>query len=184
MATGIIPQSYQPLLPESLLKSPPSPLSSPEEYLKGQDFWPGLPFQPPPRRSSFGKRWRSLVYRTWFIEFVAFAVAFIFLIFALGLLALFNTRRINEVGTGMWSNTPNSTLNFFVSTMRTAMLLPVASGIAQLKWNWYQNRHSLADMEVYDDATGGVAGSLKLLLKPRFWYFTQASFCILWSYQE
>ena len=62
-----------------------------------------------------------------------------------------------------------------VSVMRMAMLLPVASGIAQLKWDWYRNRHSLADIEVYDDAMVGVAGSLKLLAKRRFWQLLLSS---------
>lgn len=155
-------------MPGYLAQAPRSPSSVPEKNFKSQYFEDEPPFQPPAPRS-WVTRWTGYVYRTWFMEFIAIFVAFTFLALALGLLAIFNSKLIDETGTGIWSSTPTATLNFLVAVMRTAMLLPVASGIAQLKWDWYRNRHSPADIEVYDDAMVGVAGSLKLLAKRRFW---------------
>ena len=47
--------------------------------------------------------------------------------------------------------------------------MPVAQGISQLKWTYFQQRpHRLAELQVFDDASRGPLGSLQLLWKIRW----------------
>ena len=157
-----------------------SPLSSPgvhlekSPYVAVQQSPSDIPSYPPVPRSLL-TRWRNFVYRTWFMEFFAILIAFTFMGLILAVCGLYHNHLINLDDKGSFTTPPNSTLNILVSIMRTAMLLPVASGIAQLKWAWYRNRRKLDDMESFDEAARGVVGSLHILRKPRLWYASSHS---------
>lgn len=62
-----------------------------------------------------------------------------------------------------------SILSFLNTVTKAAMLMPVASGIAQLRWKWFKRERLLADMESFDDASRGFWGSVKFLFKVPFW---------------
>jgi Protein of unknown function (DUF3176) len=169
-------QAQYPFLSGDYQQHPPTPYAPPHEYTTGyQGSWittPPLPPPPAPQpgRRTFATRLRQFAYRTWLVEFIFLAVAALFLVLILILLAIYNHQPLQTSGSGWFSSTPSSTLNFLVTSMKTAMLLPVASGIAQLKWKWFEDEKKLADVEVFDDATRGPVGSLQLLFRPKFWY--------------
>jgi len=153
-----------------------APFRRPDESLKKEPYVVVDP-QPLERQASrsWTTPWRNILNRIWFTEFVAVIVAFVFLVLVFCVLAVFNAKPIDETGTSIWSSLPISILNFLVSSMRTAMLVPVASAVAQLKWTWFRRYRTLADIEVYDDATRGVVGSVMMLTKRRFWYRSSCS---------
>ena len=63
------------------------------------------------------------------------------------------------------------TLNGLVAILstvtRTALMVPVAEALSQMKWNWFsgsrRTARPLADLEAFDQASRGAFGSLKLL---------------------
>ena len=173
MATDSIHQN-QPQLPKSgyFSQASPSPLTPPEkpgQYISVQQLSPQEPPLQLPPRSLIG-RWRAFVLRTWLVEFFSIFLAFVFLAGVLGICALYNRHPINLTGVGLFSTPPNAELNIMVSIMRTALLVPVASGIAQLRWSWFQRRKRLADMKYFDEASRGIVGAFRLFCKPRLWY--------------
>ncbi|KAH6856284.1 hypothetical protein B0I37DRAFT_366999 [Chaetomium sp. MPI-CAGE-AT-0009] len=61
--------------------------------------------------------------------------------------------------------TLNTALAFLVSLAKVAFFVPLVEGLGQLKWMWYVPREHrpLIDLQVFDDATRGGLGSLRLL---------------------
>ena len=60
--------------------------------------------------------------------------------------------------------TPNSLLSILSTLSKSALLLAVAEGLGQLKWNYFrQKSRGLLDLQVFDEATRGPFGALKLL---------------------
>jgi hypothetical protein len=61
--------------------------------------------------------------------------------------------------------TLNSYLALFTSLAKIFLLLPIIEGLGQLKWLWFENRpRPLADFELFEDASRGSYGSLRLLI--------------------
>lgn len=126
--------------------------------------------RPPNSQCSFAQTLVDAAYRWWFLEVIALLTSVVFLAAILGVAVKFNYHEIEL--TGYFSKPPASTINILVSGMRTALLLPTANAIAQLKWKWFdRQRHEgrhLSDMEAFDAASRGVLGSVKLLMQPKF----------------
>ena len=61
------------------------------------------------------------------------------------------------------SITINSLVSVFSTIMGMTLFVPLAEGISQAKWHWFQNYHPLSDMEVYDRGSRGPWGALKML---------------------
>jgi hypothetical protein len=55
------------------------------------------------------------------------------------------------------------TVNILITLMRTAMILPVGTALAQLQCSWFETEQQLFGMETSADATRGPFGSLILL---------------------
>ncbi|KAK0725856.1 hypothetical protein B0H67DRAFT_571729 [Lasiosphaeris hirsuta] len=64
--------------------------------------------------------------------------------------------------------TLNTVLAFLTSLAKVAFLVPIVEGLGQLKWMWFLGRGSrrrpLIDLQVFEDATRGGLGSIKLLV--------------------
>jgi len=62
--------------------------------------------------------------------------------------------------------TLNTVLAFLTSLAKVAFLVPIVEGLGQLKWMWFLSRtpKPLHDMQVFDEATRGGLGGVKLLL--------------------
>ncbi|KAN0081758.1 Protein of unknown function (DUF3176) domain containing protein [Elaphomyces granulatus] len=59
---------------------------------------------------------------------------------------------------------PNSMVSVFSTLSNSTLLFAVAKGLSQLKWIYFQKkRHRLFDLQVFDDASRGPLGSLRLL---------------------
>ncbi|KAK8091869.1 hypothetical protein PG997_002230 [Apiospora hydei] len=74
---------------------------------------------------------------------------------------------------------PNSLVSVFSTLAKTALALPVASVISQMKWVWFEEPRRLADLQTFDRASRGPWGALQLVwdTKGRAW-ITKAA-CIL-----
>ena len=61
--------------------------------------------------------------------------------------------------------TLNTVLAFLTSLAKVAFLVPIVEGLGQLKWMWFLSRtpKPLHDMQLFDEATRGGLGGLKLL---------------------
>lgn len=58
----------------------------------------------------------------------------------------------------------NTFVAFFLALCQAAFILPVIEALSQLKWNWYARAaRPLTDFQVFEDATKGLDGSLRLL---------------------
>ena len=58
----------------------------------------------------------------------------------------------------------NTFVAFFLALCQAAFILPVIEALSQLKWNWYARAaRPLTDFQVFEDATRGLDGSLRLL---------------------
>lgn len=59
------------------------------------------------------------------------------------------------------------TLNAFISVtstiMKAAIAVPVTASISQMKWIWFKERSAVRGMQVFDEASRGPLGALKLL---------------------
>ena len=66
--------------------------------------------------------------------------------------------------------TLNSLISILSSVARSAMLLPIAEVLSQLKWCWFVGRQRpLLDFERFDAASRGPWGSLMVLFNVRLW---------------
>lgn len=66
--------------------------------------------------------------------------------------------------------TPNTVVSLLGELSKATLILSVAEAIGQLKWLWFRTgERTLKDFEVYDLASRGPSGSVKLLLRPRLW---------------
>jgi hypothetical protein len=160
---------------------PLTPLSPPQSYFENksetQSYQPldVQSFQRPsrderPRLRSTLHSIRRVIYKFWLVELLATCVSLIALIILYGILKRFDSKHVTS--SGFYSGLPTTLVNGFTTIMRTAMLLPVATALAQLQWSWFQTEKALLDIETFDDATRGVFGSVLLLTKMgkrRFW---------------
>ncbi len=62
--------------------------------------------------------------------------------------------------------TLNTFVAFFTSLAKVAFMLPVVEGLGQLKWMWFTSSKArpLIDFQMFDEASRGGWGSLRLLL--------------------
>lgn len=61
------------------------------------------------------------------------------------------------------SITINSLVSIFSTIMGMTLVVPLAEGISQAKWHWFQHYHPLSDMGVYDRGSRGPWGALEML---------------------
>ncbi|KAF2180609.1 hypothetical protein K469DRAFT_639609 [Zopfia rhizophila CBS 207.26] len=61
---------------------------------------------------------------------------------------------------------PNSLVAIFSTIAKSALLIPLAEGLSQLKWNHYEERAGTLDhLQAFDDASRGPWGALMFLFK-------------------
>lgn len=60
--------------------------------------------------------------------------------------------------------TPNTLLSILATLSKSSLLLAVAEALGQLKWIYFQQRtHRLFGLQIFDEASRGPFGALKLL---------------------
>jgi len=60
--------------------------------------------------------------------------------------------------------TLNTFLAFFATIAKAAFLIPVTSGLGQLRWMWFKRPRRADDFELFEGATRGEFGSIWLLV--------------------
>lgn len=111
---------------------------------------------PPPR----SQKSTSRVFSGWLPEIIWCIISVACIPALVGMLRRFEGQPLPDWPHGITLNTAVA----FISTLcRTAFLLPVVQALSQLKWNWYRKPRSLQDFRIFDEASRGLWGSLKLL---------------------
>jgi hypothetical protein len=111
---------------------------------------------------------QSFVEAWWLIEVAALVVSIGILSALLAVLVVFNDRPLSD-----WPIT-FITLNAVISTAaafsKSALLLPLANGLSQVKWLWYRDgtlgegrSRKLINFQRFDDASRGPWGALQML---------------------
>lgn len=105
-------------------------------------------------------RWSRLATDWWIWELFAMISSLISFVAIVLVLRLHEGRPVPD---WPFSITISSMISIFATIMSATMLVPIAEGISQAKWHWFQQYHVLRDMDVYDQASRGPWGSLKML---------------------
>ncbi|TEA17003.1 hypothetical protein C8034_v000534 [Colletotrichum sidae] len=111
------------------------------------------------RRS--GSRRRFHVLRGWWPEIVWCIVSIVCIIVLVVVLHAYDGQPLPNWPSGL---TLNTVVAFISTFCRTSFVLPVMESLSQYKWNWYKSPRPLADFRVFDEASRGPWGSLKLLV--------------------
>lgn len=84
------------------------------------------------------------------------------------ILYLYEGRSLSNLPDGI---SINAIIAILSTAMKAALSVPVAEAISQAKWDWFHPQgRSLADMEVYDQASRGPWGALRMLANVRWRY--------------
>lgn len=80
-------------------------------------------------------------------------------------------RTFDEEPQPIWNMISLNTIISWISTLSKALiLLPISQCLGQLKWTWFAGKpRALSDVNDFDAASRGVAGSLQLLLAKSRW---------------
>ena len=100
---------------------------------------------------------------SWVAEILALCIAALATVIIIIILVIFKDKPLTQ-----WRSrvTINTLVNFISQAAQTALLLPVASSISQMKWIHFQRkREPLGDMEDFDKASRQIFDSLLLVFK-------------------
>lgn len=112
--------------------------------------------QPQHRRSVL----RSL--RSWKKEIASFFMAILALIAIVVILITSDNKPI-QARSGPF--TTNALVSIFAAILKSAMLMPVAEALSELKWIWYRKSHPVSDAQSFDLASRGPRGAFEFLFK-------------------
>ncbi|TID19062.1 hypothetical protein E2P81_ATG06041 [Venturia nashicola] len=135
--------------------------------------WPSTSSIPPASKCKVVKnKFSRMIHHFWMIEVISCLISFLCLGLIILVFLAYDGKK--QETHGIYSGLPTTTVNILITLMRTAMVLPVGTALAQLQWSWFKTEQQLADMETFADATRGPFGSMILLSKMsqrRFWHF-------------
>ena len=117
------------------------------------------PLMSPVEAKSTRKHW-DRIHRWWIWELFCWLLATACLCTIAAVLATWNQRPLDE---WHYSLTLNSVLAILSAISKSALLVPVSSGISQLKWSRLSDRRSLIDLQMFDEASRGPLGSIWLI---------------------
>jgi len=99
----------------------------------------------------------------WWWELGAILVSLISMSLILTILCYMNGRLLSDWKLPIQLN---SLIAIFSTFARSALMLALAEGLSQLKWNHFEKRHSTLDrLQIYDEASRGPWGSVMYLVK-------------------
>jgi hypothetical protein len=161
--------------------TPPWPLPMPEKspsmsYTSRHDSqfsdlpsYPGTPgsrFSWPVKPQEVARSW----FTRWFIEWWMFEIlSWIFSVLCIATIVIvlihFNGRELPQWKLGI---TINAFIAIFAGFAKSALLVPTAEALGQLKWDWYQSKpKKMMDFEILDSASRGPWGSMMLLTRSK-----------------
>lgn len=95
---------------------------------------------------------------SWIFSFLCIAAIIFVLIW-------YDGRELPEWKLGI---TINAFIAIFAGFAKSALLVPTAEALGQLKWDWYKNKpKKMMDFEILDSASRGPWGSLVLLTRTK-----------------
>ncbi|CZT17863.1 uncharacterized protein RCC_03699 [Ramularia collo-cygni] len=98
----------------------------------------------------------------WVWEILAVVFSTVCLVVVTAALLVMNDRRLMD-----WKLpiSPNALVSIFVTLSKSSLLMLTAEGISQLKWKYLaETTRRLYDLQIFDDASRGPWGALKLLI--------------------
>jgi len=108
---------------------------------------------------------KQIVNDWWILEISASILSFVFLgaVFAL-------YKKYDGTGLEDYPHTwgLQSIIGFLVTIIHFAIVYQLAAAIGQLKWQGYDGERSLEDIDIFDQASRGPVGSVKLLFRTKF----------------
>lgn len=106
--------------------------------------------------------WHDRCNRWWLFELLSIILSIASLAAMAGVMATSDGR--GQIKYIYSQFTLNSVIASLTSLLRAAMMVAVAAGISQQKWNWFSRRARVVkDLQVFDDASRGPWGSIKLV---------------------
>ncbi|KAK8054402.1 hypothetical protein PG996_013703 [Apiospora saccharicola] len=124
-------------------------------------FEPASPLPPDGKHPTASSARRSVFW--WYTEFGWLLIGFLGLAGVLAVLALYDTKPAPRWPLGI---TINSLVALLTSLSRLAFMVPLVQGMSQLKWVWFSSKpRPLADFQLYDEASRGPWGGVKILFK-------------------
>ena len=119
----------------------------------------------PSRRESFIKSPKLSATGSWTFEIVSFLVGLTATAAIIGVLAHFDGRSLPA---WPYDITLNALIALLATVANANMAIPLQSGLSQLKWVRFKaGRAPLTDMEIFDEASRGTWGAIKLIIKGR-----------------
>jgi len=134
---------------------------------------PLLDHGPPPEHRQKAKfRLRDVGARWWIYEIGASIIAL-----SLAGVIFYHLKKLSNEPTTRWTWPWGvaSVLQFAVTVMKAAMMVPVASALGQLKWHHFRRFQKLSEMEIFDESSRGILGSIRLLFRLKFWSVLSSS---------
>ncbi|KAI1139380.1 hypothetical protein F5Y05DRAFT_381777 [Hypoxylon sp. FL0543] len=98
----------------------------------------------------------------WTLELVNIILATLAMIALIVLLSQYNDTPLSPWVFGI---TLNGVIAFLSAIWRLGMMSVVAECMGQLKWKWLDRPRKLLDVQIFDESTRGIPGSLKLIMR-------------------
>lgn len=112
-----------------------------------------------PRRGFFGH------IGSWMKEIIWCIVSVILVVVLVIILAQYDNKELPKWKMGL---TLNTVIAIIATVCRSAMVVPVAEGLSQLKWNWFVTQERpLKDIRTFDQASRGPWSAIALIGKMR-----------------
>lgn len=116
-----------------------------------------------PKAQGPTKKHSTLVLGDWIWEFAAAILSFTCLAAAVVVLSVYHGKPLSKWNF-LFDANPNTVIAILSTLSRTALLVPVASCISQLKWiHLATSTRSLRDVQTFEDASRGPWGGLELI---------------------
>jgi hypothetical protein len=123
-----------------------------------------LPRIPAPRDESPHRRNWSHVW-LWLPEFLWCITSLVLFGAIIAVLAWRDNKPLPDWYAGL---TVNTVIALLATICRASTVVPISEGISQLKWNWLaQGTRPLRDLAVFDEASRGPWGSLRMVFKAK-----------------
>lgn len=118
----------------------------------------------PPSQKPHAPKKQRIWAAVWLLEILACFVSLLSLVATIIILNSFDGTELRHWSIANVSISPNTLIAIFTTVVKSSMMLAVAEGISQLKWTYFQQQpHPLLHLEVFDGASRGPLGAIKLL---------------------
>lgn len=103
-------------------------------------------------------------FQAWSWEISSLCCGLVFLLLNVVILSIINGQPLKPWILFGHSISPNTLISIFSTLSKTSITLPLAEGLSQLKWTYFRQRsHPVVHMQLFDEASRGPWGALKLV---------------------